>query len=310
MSSIVVSLPDTKLRSALEAVDVPDGVKFIEWPMAGGPAPAHVDIVVPPYISGTSCFADLAKLPQVPALVQWQSIGVDGVAAALPGPGYVVANATSVHETATAELALALTLAAQRGVVEIDRAQVRGQVHPLAFRAGLADRKVLLIGYGGVGKAIASRLAPFEVDLTVVASHARVVDGVRVHAIAELPELLPATEIVIVVVPLSESTSGLIDSAFLVALPDGALVVNVARGKVADTTAIVAELGRLRFALDVTDPEPLPAGHELYGAPGVIVTPHIGGDSEAMGPRMAALLVRQIEHLAAGEPFENVVIGD
>lgn len=308
MPEVVVSLPDDHLVAALDAMDVPPGVSFVRWPMDGCAAPGHIDIVVPPYFGGTKCFAELAKLPEAPALVQWQSIGVDGIAEALPG-SYLVANATSVHETATAELALGLTLAAQRGIVQIDRAQAQGQVRVDSYRAGLADRRVLLIGFGGVGKAIARRLAPFEVQLTAVASHARVEGGMDVHAIAELPELLPTAEIVIVAVPLTGATVGLVNAEFLAALPDNALVVNVARGKVADTDAIVAEVGRLRFALDVTDPEPLPAGHPLYGAPGVIVTPHIGGDSSAMEPRMAALLVRQVRHFVAGEPFENVVIG-
>jgi phosphoglycerate dehydrogenase-like enzyme len=125
-----------------------------------------------------------------------------------------------------------------------------------------------------------------------------------------LSQLLPDAEIVIVGVPLSDATTGLVDSAFLAALPDGALVVNIARGKVADTDAILAEArsGRLRFALDVTDPEPLPQGHPLFALPNVLVSPHVGGASTAMMPRMARLLRRQIERMLRAEAPENVVL--
>ena len=169
---------------------------------------------------------------------------------------------------------------------------------------------MLLLGYGGVGRAIEERLAPFEVDLTRVASRARDDAGGRIHGIDELPRLLPAAEIVIVGVPLNDATTGLVDREFLSALPDGALVVNIARGRVADTDAILAEAasGRLRFALDVTDPEPLPEGHPLFALPNVLISPHIGGASTAMMPRMARLLRRQIERMLRGEAPLNVVL--
>jgi phosphoglycerate dehydrogenase-like enzyme len=111
-------------------------------------------------------------------------------------------------------------------------------------------------------------------------------------------------------VPLNASTTRLVDGAFLAALPDGALVVNVARGPVADTEAILAEAtsGRLRFALDVTDPEPLPDGHPLFAMPNVLVSPHVGGATSAMMPRMARLLRDQIERMARGDEPRNVVL--
>jgi phosphoglycerate dehydrogenase-like enzyme len=241
-------------------------------------------------------------------LVQSQSIGYDDVPDALP-PGHVFANAATVHETSTAELTLALVLASQRGLPDFVRAAAAGRWVP-ARHASLADRRVLLIGYGGVGRAVEERLAPFEVDLTRVASRARLDRAGRIHGIDELPQLLPDAEIVIVGVPLNEATTGLVDAGFLAALPDGALVVNVARGKVADTDAIVAEAasGRLRFALDVTDPEPLPDGHPLFALPNVLVSPHVGGASTAMMPRMARLLRRQIERMLRGDEPLNVVL--
>ncbi|MET0352938.1 MAG: NAD(P)-dependent oxidoreductase, partial [Plantibacter flavus] len=151
---------------------------------------------------------------------------------------------------------------------------------------------------------------PFEVEVTRVASSAREDERGPIHGIDELPELLPHAEIVIVVVPLTDSTRGLIGDDFLAALPDDALVVNVARGPVADTDALVehATSGRIRLALDVTDPEPLPADHPLWSLPNVLVSPHIGGATSAMLPRMARLLRRQIEHLLADEEPENIVL--
>jgi phosphoglycerate dehydrogenase-like enzyme len=149
------------------------------------------------------------------------------------------------------------------------------------------------------------RLRPFEVEISVVASTARP----DVHGIGELPALLPQADIVVLTVPYSASTHHLLDAERLALLPDQALVVNVARGRVVDTQALLAELnnGRLRAALDVTDPEPLPPEHPLWRAPNTIITAHQGGNSDATYPRVAALLRRQLEHLLAGEPLDNVV---
>lgn len=305
--SIIVSLPGRALRAALDALPdggAPEGVEYIEWDLSG-PAPVeHIDIVVPPYMGAGERLGALASVSST--LVQSQSIGYDGVDELLP-PGTVFANAATVHETSTAELALALLLAAQRGIPDFVRAAELGRWAP-ARHASLADRRVLLLGYGGVGRAIEERLEPFEVELVRVATHARTDERGDIHAVDELPSLLPDAEIVIVGVPLTPQTEGMVDDAFLSALPDGALVVNIARGRVADTEAILRHTHRLRFALDVTDPEPLPDGHPLFAEPSVLISPHIGGASTAMMPRMARLLRRQIERMLAGEAPLNVVI--
>ena len=308
--TLLVTVPGASLRRALDqAGGVPDGVEVVEWDLAGPPpieAGRRIDIVVPPYMGAADRLGALDGVDV--GLVQSQSIGYDDIAAALP-PGHVFANAASVHETSTAELTLALVLAAQRGIPDFVRAASEGRWAP-ARHESLADRRVLLVGYGGVGKAIEDRLAPFEVELTRVASRARDDEAGRIHGIDELPQLLPAAEIVIVGVPLNESTTGLVDAAFLAAMPDGALLVNIARGKVADTAAILAEAqsGRLRFALDVTDPEPLPDGHPLFALANVLISPHVGGASTAMMPRMARLLRRQVERMLRGDEPLNVVL--
>ncbi|MDT0182353.1 2-hydroxyacid dehydrogenase [Microbacterium sp. ARD31] len=302
--TLVVTVPTAGL--AADLAPVPDGVEVIVWAM-DAPAPRpRIDIVVPPYMSDVT-FDRLAGVEI--GLVQGQAIGYEGIADKLP-PGTVFANATTVHETSTAELAVGLVLASQR---RIDRFAVDGQEgrwNPV-LTDSLADRRVLLLGYGGVGTAIAARLVPFEVEIVPVASRARDEDGVHVHGIDELGDLLPTTDIMIVSLPGGDATRHIVGDAELAALPDGALVVNVGRGPLIDTDALVRHTaaGRIRAALDVTDPEPLPADHPLWRNDGVLISPHVGGASSAMRPRMVALLRRQIAHVLAGERPENIVIG-
>ncbi|WP_203580955.1 2-hydroxyacid dehydrogenase [Microbacterium hibisci] len=303
--NLVVSVPTPEL--AADVGELPAGVELVVWPMDAAAPRDRFDIVVPPYMSMAKV---LERLDGVEVgLVQGQSIGYDGVADMLP-EGLTFANAASVHETSTAELAVGLAIAAQRHLDAFAVDTAAGRWAPV-FAQSLADRRVLLLGYGGVGKAVADRLAPFEVELTPVASRAREEDGVAVHGIDELPTLLPRAEIVIVTLPGGDATQNMVDDAFLSALPDGALIVNVGRGTIVDTDALVDHVrrGRIRAALDVTDPEPLPEGHPLWGLPGVLIAPHVGGASSAMRPRVAKLVRAQIERLAAGEPPLNVVLG-
>lgn len=310
MTDLVVTLPtDPGLRESLEHVP---GVVFETWDLTGAAPVDRIDIVVPPYWGGVKRLAHLAEVSV--GLVQWQSIGYNGVERYLPA-GLPLANAATVHETSTAELALTLALSAQRGLPEFVR-DAASQTWDLRTFPSLADRRVLLIGYGGVSKAVEARLSGFETEITRLARTARdernlAGERVQVRGFDELHACLAQADIVILAVPLTSETRHLIDAAALAALPDGALVVNVARGPVIDTEALIIELqqGRLRAALDVTDPEPLPADHPLWQCPGVLITPHAGGDSTAMLPRMSALIQRQIAHLRANEQPENLVIG-
>ncbi len=299
-----VSLPSQELR---DAVEPPAGVDLFLWDLTG-PAPApHFDLVVPPYMGKPDGLAALAGVDV--GLVQSQSIGYDGVAAVLPA-GCRFANAAGVHETSTAELAVGMMIACQRGIADFARNATTG-AWDNGMRPSLADRRVLLVGYGGVGKAIEARLLPFETEVTRLASRARDDESGKIYGIDSLYEQLPLHDIVVVTVPLSEQTRHLVDGKFLAAMPDDALLVNVARGPVADTDALLRETstGRLRAALDVTDPEPLPQDHPLWTAPGVLITPHVGGASTAMLPRMARLIRKQIGLLQAGEEPVNVVLG-
>lgn len=305
-SPLIVSLPADLREEVLSQGPLPEGVEFVEWDLRTEPPVEHIDLVVPVYLGSNKPLANVAAV--TPKLVQVQSIGYDGLADLLPA-GITLANAATVHEASTAELTVGLILASQRGIPDFVRAERTGEWLQ-SQRPSLADRRVLLIGYGGVGAAIEERLLPFEVEVTRVASSAREDERGPIHGIDELPGLLPHAEIVIVVVPLTDGTRGLIGDDFLAALPDDALVVNVARGPVADTDALVehATSGRIRLALDVTDPEPLPADHPLWSLPNVLVSPHIGGATSAMLPRMARLLRRQIKHLLADEEPENIVL--
>ncbi len=303
-SPLVVSVCEEYLADALGALA--PAVEVVRWDLAG-PAPRErIDLVVPGYLMERARLAHLAGVRT--RLVQSQSIGFDGIAEVLP-PGVVYANAASVHETSTAELAVALTLAAQRGLPDFVRAAQRG-AWSFAFHESLADRTVLLVGYGGVGRAIAARLLPCEVNLVRVARRARRVDDVEVHAWGELSTLLPGADIVVVSLPLTAETTRLVDATFLSRMKDHTLLVNVGRGPVVDTDAVVAEAssGRLRFALDVVDPEPLPEHHPLFAMPNVLISPHVGGATSAMFPRVNRLVVEQVQRLQRGEEPINVVL--
>ena len=172
----------------------------------------------------------------------------------------------------------------------------------------LRAASVAILGYGSIGAAVEERLAPFGVDFIRIAHRARP----GVHPADELRALLPRAELLVVLLPLTDETRGLLDGELLGLLPDGALLVNAARGAIVDTGALLALLreGRLRAALDVTDPEPLPPDHPLWSAPGVLITPHVAGDSADADRRAFALVGEQVRRYVAGEELVNVVEGE
>jgi phosphoglycerate dehydrogenase-like enzyme len=303
----LVTLPG---QEWVDAVGPVSGIELAVWDLDGAPDRAdEITAVVPPYIGAGERLAALSTLPNL-ELVQLLTAGYENVLAVLP-EGVRLANAAGVHDASTAELAVALTLASLRDFPDFVAAQRDRRWLPTVFHEALADKRVLVLGYGSIGRAIAARLTPFEVQVTAVASKARAGDELvrSVHGVDELPVLLPHHDVVIVIVPLGEATTGLVDDAFLSAMPDGGLLVNVARGAVVDTDALLrhATAGRIHAALDVTDPEPLPSDHPLWDAPGVFITPHVGGASTAFMPRAARLLQEQLGAYAAGRPLRNLV---
>jgi phosphoglycerate dehydrogenase-like enzyme len=244
----------------------------------------------------------LAALPRL-KLVQLLTAGAERFLGRLP-EGVVLCNARGAHTPATAEWAVAATLAAQRGIPFFVREQVAGR-WSFTTQSSLVGARVLIVGAGDIGATIGRMLAGFDVELTYVARTAR--EGVR--PTADLPQLLPHADVVILIVPVTPETTGMVDAEFLAAMPDGALLVNAARGVVVHTDALVAELssGRLRAAVDVTDPEPLPPDHPLWSVPGLLLTPHVGGEVPETGDRAAATVVDQLMRVLAGEPLVNVV---
>lgn len=302
-----LTVPTQELLDALQPL--PAGMTAHLWDMVGEPHGvdyAQIDAVVTPYAASTDWRAGVARVPDL-QLLQAQTTGHDGLPE-LVGAGTAVASAAGVHAAATAELAVGLMLASLRGIDAAVRDQQEAHWNPSRY-PGLADRRVLLVGVGGIGREIAARLEPFEVELTRVGSQARDDEDGHVHGTDELVDLAASADVMVLITPLNEQTRHLVDARVLAALPDGALVVNVARGGVVDTAALTAEVssGRLKAALDVVDPEPLPADHPLWKAPNAIITPHVGGNSEAFTPRIQEFLRRQAARLAEGREPLNLV---
>lgn len=288
-----------------------DAVAGLAVAVFDGPTPppdevlAGIEFFVPQYMGGPASLRPMARMPRL-QVVQTLTAGVDNVWPYLPEQASLH-NAAGVHDASTAELVVGLTIASLRRIDDYARAQARGEwLH--GRTEALADKTVLILGYGRVGAAIERRLAGFEVDVVRVARSARTtVDGAPVLPESDLPELLPYADVVVVIVPQTPATTGMVDARFLARMKDGALLVNAARGPVVVTADLLAEVsaGRLRAALDVTDPEPLPPAHPLWRAPGVLISPHVGGDTSAFLPRAHRLVADQLRRWRAGQPLEN-----
>lgn len=290
--SLLGEIPDSLRYEQVDADHLPDSGDEVEF-------------YVLPYRFRPADGEALSGLPRL-RVVQTMSAGVEHIHRFVPD-GVQLCNGRGIHDTSTAELTLTLVLASLRGVPQFVRAQGEAQWRP-EKRESLADKQVLIVGYGQIGEAIEARVLPFEAEVTRVARSAR--DGV--HAIAELPDLLPDADVVVLIVPGTDETEGLFDADMLGRMKDGALLVNVSRGAVVDTDALLTELRseRIHAALDVVDPEPLPSDHPLWQAPNLLIAPHVGGNSSAMEPRAHKLVREQLHRFAAGEPLANVVTGD
>ncbi|MFY1690586.1 2-hydroxyacid dehydrogenase [Plantactinospora sp. WMMB782] len=270
--------------------------------------PAGVRFWVPPFLAQAAAVPMAAKLPDL-RVVQLLSAGADVWVGRLP-EHVMLCDGRGVHDSSTAEWVVAATLAYLRSFPVFALAQSRHEwsydrVNPTDELAG---KRVLVVGAGSIGAATRARLAPFEVELTMVARTARPAEGV--YGVDDLPALLPEADVVVLLVPLTDATRGLVDAGFLAAMRDGALLVNAARGPVVQTDALVAELvtGRISAALDVTEPEPLPAGHPLWDLPNVLLTPHVGGSVRGLLPRGYRLAGEQLRRFVAGEPLVNEVV--
>ncbi|MEL4356911.1 MULTISPECIES: NAD(P)-dependent oxidoreductase [unclassified Luteococcus] len=301
----VVTLPTPELLERLEPLLGTEAELHV-WPMDGPSGLGHIDLAVQPYMSPATVL-DVLQGEDV-AAVQAQSLGFDNVNRHLP-EGVSYSNAVGVHEGATAELTLALVLAAQRDLHIHLADQPSGQWNQ-RFAPGLLGLTVLVVGVGGVGTAIVKRLEPFECTVVRSASRARTDDMGEVHGPEDLPRLVSEADIVILGAPLTEQTRGMFDEQLIGQMKQGALLVNIGRGPLVDTDAMTAaaQTGRIRVALDVVDPEPLPSDHPLWRTPGVLITPHVGGRSTSMEDRVVDLLVGQVNRLRAGEPLAHRVL--
>jgi phosphoglycerate dehydrogenase-like enzyme len=262
----------------------------------------EVEVVVLPFGVPESRLPVLAKLPRL-RLIQLMSAGVEHIVRFVP-PGVRLCNARGVHDPAVAEWTVAVILAQLRRLPRFAAAQQAGTWDPAGGEL-LAGQTVLIVGYGSIGETVERLLVPFGVRVERIARSARP----GVSGLDELPALLPDADIVILLVPVTPATIKLVDARFLGRMHDGAMLVNAARGSIVDTGALLAELqsGRLRAALDVTDPEPLPAGHPLWSAPGLLLTPHVAG-AETTGPaRVMAMVRAQLARYVAGHPLLNIV---
>ena len=260
----------------------------------------NVDFLVPGY-RGAGVLDQLSSLTQL-SVLQVLSAGTDHYEDVVP-PKATLCSARGARDGPVAEWILGALLGASSGLLQCARER---RWDDDRHNDDLAAWTVLIVGLGSIGRLVQDRLEALGTTVVGVASHAR--DDV--HGIDELPELLPQGDAVVLLTPLTERTHGLIGAAELAAMPDGALLINAARGPVVDTDALLAEVAgaRLRAVLDVTDPEPLPAGHPLWDAPGVLsITPHVGGDSPLGWQRAAELAGDQLARWLAGEELLNIV---
>jgi phosphoglycerate dehydrogenase-like enzyme len=239
-------------------------------------------------------------------VIQTLSAGIDWLLPFVP-PGVTVCDARGTRDVPVAEWVLGAILASMK---HFGAARDSQRAHEWRWRepGELAGKTVMILGYGSIGVAVEGLLEMFQAQVIRVARHAR--SGV--HAVEELASLIGLADVVVVLLPLTEATEGLLDREMLGRMREGALLVNAARGPILDTDALLELLqaGHLRAALDVTEPEPLPADHPLWDAPGLLITPHFAGDTRGAERRAFALVGEQVRRYMRGEALVNVVEGD
>jgi phosphoglycerate dehydrogenase-like enzyme len=302
---VLIWVPDEPVADALTGL-AGATVEVVTPDSASLPSSAaEVEFYVPPFFPAAPALTAMAAMPRL-RVVQTLTAGFDRVRPHVPG-GAVLCNARGAHDASTAEWAVGAAIAALRQFPFFAAEQAAGR-WSYRFTGTLAGSSVLIVGYGSIGRAVERRLAGFDVQISRVARTPR--DGVS--PIADLAGLLPASDVVILLAPVTKDTIGMIDADFLARMKDGALLVNAARGVLVVMDDLVAELrtGRLAAAMDVTNPEPLPPDHPLWTLPNVFITPHVGA-STPYSMREANRLVRaQAERYLAGQPLANVITGE
>lgn len=300
---VVVCLPDLPELPHLGALPANVDLRVVQAESAGVAELAEADFIVPTTPMRPIVVELLSQPDGRLRVIQTLTAGVDWLIGRVPDR-ITVCNARGVFDAPLAEWVIGAILGMQRGLIQARDAQAArewGFFEP----PELLGRRVVILGFGSIGFAIADRLRPFGVDVVGVGRTAR--DGVR--GLDELDDVLSGADILVNILPLTSATRGLIGAKELALLPDGGLVVNAGRGRTIQTAALVDELhtGRLRAALDVTDPEPLPPDHPLWALPNVLITPHMAGDTDMTTLRAVILAGDQIRRFAAGEPLINQV---
>lgn len=301
---VTVLVPDDEGMAVLSEVAGVHPVRY-RW---GEPLPgeaADAEVLIPGFRrveAGSDLFAALPSLK----LIQLLSAGAEDWIGGLP-PGVLLSTCRGAHGGSTAEWVVGVLLSMYRELGEFAAEQSRRHWNRHATDT-LQGKRVLIIGAGDLGKQLRRRLEPFDTRVTMVGLTARP----EVHGADDLPDLLGTCDVAVLMVPLTSRTTGMVDARFLAAMPAGAILVNASRGMVVDTAALLDELlaGRLRAALDVTDPEPLPSDHPLWSAPGLLLTPHVAGAAHGSGRRSYAVVASEIERYLNGELPANLVHGE
>ena len=264
---------------------------------------SEVTFYVPTYMGGRPALELTKKMPNLNVL-QVPNAGYDDALEFLR-PGITLCNGRGIHDDSTAELAVGLTIASLRGFATFVRDQDKGEWVNKNYDS-INDRRIGIVGFGSIGSTIARMLSGFSVEIVAFTQSGRD----NTIAITDLDKHLPSLDVVILILPLTKESKHLFDARRLALMKDGALLVNVARGPIVDTDALVKELnsGRITAGLDVTDPEPLPKGHPLWSAKGVLISPHVGGNSSAFEKRARRLIESQLNLLAQGKPLNNVIV--
>lgn len=299
---MVALVPQKRGLAALSAVP---GVRPVLYDVTA-PLPAEAvgaEVMVVPSRPLDRVLALVRELPSL-RLVQTLSAGTEQLTGRLPDQ-VALSSARGAHGIAVAEWTVATLLAVYRGLPTYVTNQAEARWQPRSTET-LFGKRILILGAGDLGTQLRARLEPFGVEITMVARRARH----DIHAMTDLPRLLPAHDVVVLMLPLTDDTRHLAGQDFLSRMRDGAILVNAARGGVVDTDALLAETasGRLRAILDVTDPEPLPAGHPLWHTPGVLITPHVAGNVPEADERAWKVAATQISQFARGEQPANLVI--
>lgn len=297
----VVAVANPQIAAALAGepeLDIVEVSMDAEIPAAAEGA----EVLIPGFLAGGAVGEVMASLPQL-KLVQLMTAGAEVWVGKTP-PGVQLCTSRGAHGGATAEWAVGALLAVLHEFPQFAQRQAEG-TWDRHETDELAGKRVLVLGAGDLGTQVKRRLEAFDARVTMAARTAR--DGVI--SIDQVPAVLGDHDVVIVMVPLTPATTGLIDAEFLAAMPDGAVLVNAARGQIVVTDALIAELttGRLRATVDVTDPEPLPDGHPLWSTPNIFVTPHIAGAVPGAPGRALTVVTENLRRFAVGEPLRNVV---